>query len=142
MESERLDGDRPVQPAGRGDFRLDLTRPRAPVEGELDYDSTITAPTEWVPYVYTDTELESREGRRGLSVAALVLGMTGLLFALFGVWGAPLSLAAVAVAIMARRSERLGGGLWVWGLVSGLGGLAIVIAWCVIISQALTRIAY
>ena len=43
---------------------------------------------------------------------------------------------------MARRSERLGGALWVWGLVSGLAGLAIVIGWCVIISQALGRIAY
>ena len=142
MEAERPDGNQPAPPTGRGDFRLDLTRPRGTVDGELDYESTVTAPTEWVPYVYTDTELQSREGGRGLSVAALTFGLAGLLVALFGVWGAPLSLAAVVLAIMARRSERLGGALWVWGLVSGLAGLAIVIGWCVIISQALGRIAY
>lgn len=142
MEAERPDGDKPAQGAGRGDFRLDLTRPRGPVDGELDYASTVTAPTEWVPYVYTDTELQSREGGRGLSFAALAFGLAGLLVALFGVWGAPISLAAVVLAILARRSERLGGALWVWGLVSGLAGLTIVIGWCVIISQALGRIAY
>jgi len=142
MEAERPDGDLTVPPIGRRESRLNLTRPRGPDVGELDYESTVTAPTEWVPYVYTDTELRSREGGRGLSIASIVFGLAGLLGALFGVWGAPLSLAAVVLAVMAQRSERLGGALWVWGMAAGLGGLAIVIVWIVIVSQALDRIPY
>lgn len=142
MEAERPDGEQAVPPLSRRDFRRDLTRPRGPIAGELDYESTVTAPTEWVPYVYTDTELRSRAGGRGLSVASLVFGLAGLFGALFGVWGAPLSLAAVVLAVMARQSERLGTALWAWGMVAGVAGLAIVIAWIVIISQAIDRIPY
>jgi hypothetical protein len=142
MDAQRPDGELTVPPVGRREHRLNLTRPRGPGAGELDYDSTVTAPTEWVPYVYTDTELRSGAGGRGLSVASLVFGLAGLLIALFGVWGAPLSLVAVMLTVMARRSERLGGALWAWGMVAGLVGLAIVIAWLVIISQALDRIPY
>lgn len=131
-----------MPPLSRRDIRRDLTRPRGPIAGELDYESTVTAPTEWVPYVYTDTELHSRSGGRGLSVASLVFGLVGLLGALFGVWGAPLSLAAVVLAVMARQAERLGGALWAWGVVTGVAGLTIVIAWIVIISQAIDRIPY
>lgn len=120
------------------DFRLDLTRPSAPVEGELDYASTVTAPTEWVPYVYTDSELSARAGRGGLSVAALVFGLLGLGVAVFGVWGAALSLAAVVLAVMARITERRPGILWASGLATGLVGLSLAVIWVLIVMRALT----
>ncbi|TFC87310.1 hypothetical protein E3T24_05315 [Cryobacterium sp. TmT2-59] len=119
------------------DFRLDLTRPPASVEGELDYASTVTAPTEWVPYVYTDTELRAHAERHGLSVAALVFGLLGLLVAIFGVWGAALSLAAIVLAIMARATEHRSGALWVYGLVTGLAGLLIAAGWVLVITLVL-----
>jgi hypothetical protein len=127
---------------GRDDFRLDLTRAPASVEGELDYESTVTAPTEWVPYVYTDGELRTHAGRRGQPVASVVFGLLGLLVAIFGVWGAALSLAAVVLALMARTTERLAGTLWVYGLATGLAGLAIVVGWVVVITRILTSQPY
>ena len=120
------------------DFRVDLTRPPAPAPGELDYASTFTAPTEWVPYVYTDSELTAQAGRRGLSIASLVFGLVGLLIALFGVWGAALSTAAVVLAVMARMTERRAGTVWAYGLVTGLAGLVLAVGWVLIVTQVLT----
>ena len=126
------------EPPRDDEFRFDLTRPSAPVEGELDYASTVTAPTEWVPYVYTDSELSAQTGRGGLSIAALVFGLLGLGIAVFGVWGAALSLAAVVLAVMARITERRSGALWAYGLGTGLAGLILAVAWVLIVMQALT----
>lgn len=125
-------------PSRHDDFRVDLTRRPAPAEGELDYASTVTAPTEWVPYVYTDSELTAQAGRRGLSLASLVFGLLGLLIAVFGVWGAALSLAAVVLAVMARMTERRGGTVWAYGLVTGLAGLVLAVGWVLIVTQVLT----
>ena len=125
-------------PSRHDDFRVDLTRRPAPAEGELDYASTVTAPTEWVPYVYTDSELTAQAGRRGLSLASLVFGLLGLLIAVFGVWGAALSLAAVVLAVMARITDRYPGTLWAYGLGTGLAGLVLAVGWVLIVMQALT----
>lgn len=97
----------------------------------------MTAPTEWVPYVYTAAEMRTLVTRRRLSVASLVCGSLGLLLAIFGVWGATLSLAAVVLALVARTAERLAGTLWVYGLVTGLAGLVIVAGWFLYITQVL-----
>ncbi|TFB59901.1 hypothetical protein E3N86_10215 [Cryobacterium sp. Hz7] len=120
------------------DFRVDLTRPPAPAPGELDYASTITAPTEWVPYVYTDSELTAQAGQGGLSIASLVFGLLGLLIAVFGVWGAALSLAAVVLAVMARVTERRASTAWAYGLWTGLAGLVLAVGWVLIVTQVLT----
>jgi hypothetical protein len=110
---------------------LELTRPPAPtpVDGQLAWESTVTAPTDWVPYVYTESELRTRASRRGLSVASLALGSLGLLASLFTLWAAPLSLVAVIIAAAAMRSERLAGRLWLYGLATGLAGLILAAVW-------------
>ena len=110
-----------------------LTRP--PVAGELAYESTITAPTEWVPYVYTTAEIQTHAARRGLSVAAAVCGMLGVLAGIFVIWGVPLSVAAVVLALVARFVEHRTGGLWIVGLVSGLVGILMGVLWFVVITQ-------
>ena len=112
-----------------------LTRP--PVAGELAYESTVTAPTEWVPYVYTTAEIQTHPVRRGLSIAAVVCGMLGVLAGIFVIWGAPLSLAAVVLALVARFVERRAGALWILGLVSGILGLLMAALWFVVITQML-----
>ncbi|TFC03720.1 hypothetical protein E3O42_06060 [Cryobacterium adonitolivorans] len=113
----------------------DLTRP--PAAGELAYESTITAPTEWVPYVYTTAEIQTHPARRGLSVASAVCGVLGVLAGIFVIWGVPLSLAAVVLALVARVVERRAGGLWILGLVSGLAGILMAALWFVVITQML-----
>jgi len=113
----------------------DLTRP--PVAGELAYESTITAPTEWVPYVYTTAEIQTHAARRGLSVAAAVCGVLGVLAGIFVIWGAPLSIAAVVLALVARYVERRAGGLWILGLLSGLLGILMAVLWFVVITRML-----
>ena len=115
-------------------FRLDLTRPPAPVEGQLAYESTVTAPTEWVPYVYTNAEIQALTERRELSVASLVCGLIGLLLAVFGVWGILLSLAALVLSLVARRTESMAGGLWIYGLLTGIIGLVLSVGWIVLIT--------
>ena len=125
-------------PVRDDDAPVELTWPRAFVPGELDYASTVTAPTEWVPYAYTESELSAQTGRAGLSIAALVFGLLGLLLAVFGVWGAALSLAAVVLSVMARVTERRAGGLWAYGLVTGLAGLVLAVGWVLIVTQVLT----
>ncbi|TFD95088.1 hypothetical protein E3T61_00115 [Cryobacterium lactosi] len=113
----------------------DLTRP--PVAGELAYESTITAPTEWVPYVYTTAEIQTHLARRGLSTAAAVCGLLGVLAGIFVIWGVPLSIAAVVLALVARFVERRAGGLWIVGLVSGLVGILMGALWFVVITRML-----
>jgi hypothetical protein len=112
-----------------------LTRP--PVAGELAYESTITAPTEWVPYVYTTAEIQTHSARRGLSVAAVVCGVAGLLAGIFVIWGVPLAVAGVVLALVARFVERRTGGLWLVGLVTGLAGILLGALWLLVITQVL-----
>jgi hypothetical protein len=112
-----------------------LTRP--PAAGELAYESTVTAPTEWVPYVYTTAEIRTHPVRRGLSIASVVCGMVGVLAGIFVIWGVPLSLAAVVLAVVARFLERRAGGLWIIGLVSGVMGILMAVLWFVVITQML-----
>jgi len=113
----------------------DLTRP--PVAGELAYESTITAPTEWVPYVYTTAEIQTYVARRGLSVAAAVCGVLGVLAGIFVIWGVPVSVAAVVLALVARFVEHRSGGLWIVGLVIGLVGILMGVLWFVVITRML-----
>jgi hypothetical protein len=90
-----------------------------------------------VPYAYTDAEIRTAGTRRGLARSSLACGILGLLLAIFGVWGATLSLVAVILASMARATHHKDGPLWIYGLVSGIAGLAIAIGWVVFITQAL-----
>ena len=106
-------------------------------DGELAWESTVTAPTEWVPYVYTDAEVHSHTTRRRISVASLVCGGLGLLIGIFGVWGVFLSLAGVILAVLARTTERRAKVLWASGLVAGLAGVALGIGWFVLVAQKL-----
>ncbi len=116
----------------------DLTREPAPITGQLEYESTFTAPTEWVPYVYTDAEIETIAARRGISVTALVCASVGLVLSVFGVWGAPLSFAALVFALMARSMERLATPRWGYSLALALTGLVFVGIWIAIISTGLS----
>ena len=116
----------------------DLTREPAPITGQLEYESTFTAPTEWVPYVYTDAEIETIAARRGISVTALVCASAGLVLSVFGVWGAPLSFAALVFALMARSMERLATPRWGYSLALALTGLVFVGIWIAIISTGLS----
>lgn len=136
-----MEGPRHGQPAAVGEFAGDLTREPAPITGQLDYESTFTAPTEWVPYVYTDAELHTIESRRRVSVAALVCGSIGLVLAVFGVWGAPFSFLAIVFALWARSTERLAAPRWGYGLALGLTGLVFVGIWIAIISAAMKTLS-
>jgi hypothetical protein len=118
----------PPLPAG-------LTRP--PAAGELAYESTVTAPTEWVPYVYTTAEIKTHPVRRGLSIASVVCGVLGMLAGIVVIWGAPLSVAAVVLALVARFLETRAGSLWIIGLASGLVGIAMAVLWFVVITHML-----
>jgi hypothetical protein len=115
------------------DFALDLTRPApaAAAEGQLAWESTITAPTEWVPYVYTDAELRQSSTRKGFSIASLVAGSVGLVTCLFWLWGAPLSAIAIVLGVCAAVIERPARVFWVPGLVTGMAGLLIAAGWLV-----------
>jgi hypothetical protein len=124
-------------PRSPDDFRLDLTRPPAPPEGQLSWESTMTAPTDWVPYVYTDAEINTVTSRRGFSIASFGCGLLGLLLAIFGVWGVTFSLAAVILALVAKTAEPRARTLWGYGLATGLIGLVIVIGWFVYITRVL-----
>lgn len=112
-----------------------LTRP--PAAGELAYESTVTAPTEWLPYVYTTAEIQTHPARRGLSIAAVVCGVLGVLAGIFVIWGVPLSVAAVVFALVARFVETRAGSLWIIGLVSGIIGILMAALWFVVITQML-----
>lgn len=102
---------------------------RAPVTGEIPYESTVTAPTSWVPYVYTEGELRAVTRRRGLSTASVVCGLLGLVGATFGVWGAPLSAAATVLAFIASVTQRWAWLRWGAGLATGITGLLLAAGW-------------
>jgi len=119
------------------EFRIDHTRAPAPPGGELAWESTITAPTEWVPYVYTDAEVHTLTTRRRVSVGSLVCGALGLLIGIFGVWGVFLSLAGVILAFLARNTEHRAKALWGSGLVMGIAGVALGVGWFVFVAQTL-----
>lgn len=108
---------------------VELTARSAPPDGQLAYESTVTAPTEWVPYVYTDAELKSLAARRGLSTVSLVVGLLGLVVSIVWVWGGALSLGALALGLIARTVERTARARWGWGIATGLFGLVISAGW-------------
>lgn len=116
-------------------FAFDLTRrsPPLPADGQLAWESTITAPTEWVPYTYTTGELRLAASRRTLSTASVVTGVLGILGALFTIVAAPLSLVAVVLAVTATQVEPGARARWLFGLVTGVIGLAIATLWLVYI---------
>ncbi|TDW29648.1 hypothetical protein [Cryobacterium psychrophilum] len=116
-------------------YGLDHTRPPAPPGSELAWESTITAPTEWVPYVYTDAEVHTHTTRRRLSIAALVCGLLGLLLGIIGVWGVFISVTAVILALIARTVEYRARVFWLSGLVAGLGGILLAVFWFLYITQ-------
>ena len=116
--------------------QLDYTRAPAPPGSQLDWASTVTAPTEFVPYIYTEAEVERITGRRRLSIAAVICGLGGLGLGVIGVFGLPLALIALTLALIARTTENRARTLWLSGLVSGLVGVLLAAGWIVYISQA------
>jgi hypothetical protein len=125
----------PRSPRPEDGYWFDITRPpaAAPDNGQLAWESTVTAPTEWVPHVPTDAELQRLASRRALSVSSLVAGATSLLVALFTIWAVPLSLAAVVLALRARQVEGRARVFWLSGLVTGIAGLVMAGIWLVYI---------
>lgn len=125
-------------------YWFDLTRPpaAAPQDGQLAWESTVTAPTEWVPHVPTEAELQRLASRRALSVASFVTGAISMLAALVTIWASPLSLAAVVLALRARQIEPRARVFWLSGLALGIAGLAMAGIWLVyILGAAPARIA-
>lgn len=112
----------------------------APVTGEIPYESTVTAPTEWVPYVYTERELQAVTNRRALATASVVFGLLGLTGAVFGVWGAPLSLVAILLALMASATQRWAWLRWGAGLASGITGLLLAAGWAYFTTTVVPRL--
>jgi hypothetical protein len=125
----------PRSPGVGDEFALDLTRRpvSSPTDGQLAWESTITAPTEWVPYAYTTGELRLVAARRRLSTTALVFGALGLVVMLFTIWGFPLSLVAIVLALTATQLERPARGRWLPALLVGLVGMVIAAGWLVYI---------
>ncbi|TFD51683.1 hypothetical protein E3T55_07330 [Cryobacterium frigoriphilum] len=116
----------------------DLTRPPAITpEGQLAWEATETAPTEWVPYVYTEAEVRTVGIRRRLSVSSVVLGILGLIGGVLGVFGLPFALGAVVLALTARAVERRAGAIWLAGLLCGSAGLLLGAGWLYYITQVL-----
>ena len=114
---------------------LDYTRAPAPPGSQLDWASTITAPTEFVPYAYTEAEVQRITGRRHLAVASVICGLIGLILGVIGVFGLPLALIAITLALIARTTENRARTLWRSGLVSGIAGVLLAAGWVVYISQ-------
>jgi len=117
--------------------RTDHVRPPAPAGSQLTWESTMTVPTEFVPYVYTDDEVRRVQSRRRSSVASVACGSLGLLLGLVGVWGVLLALAAVVLAAVARNTEPNARTLWMTGLVTGLGGCALAFGWFVFVTVSI-----
>jgi hypothetical protein len=114
--------------------RLGYTRAPAPPGGQLDWDSTVTAPTEFVPYTYTEAEVQRVLSRRRLSGMSVFCGLVGLALGVIGVFGLPIALIAITLALIARTTENRARHLWVSGLVSGLVGVVLAVGWIVYIS--------
>ncbi|MDH6237974.1 hypothetical protein [Cryobacterium sp. CG_9.6] len=117
------------------DYRVDHTRRPAPSGGELAWESTMTAPTEWVPYVFTDAEVHTHTTRRRLSLTSLVCGLVGLLLGIIGVWGIFVSVAAIILALIARTLEYRAKVLWMSGLVAGVVGTVLAVGWFLYVTQ-------
>ena len=115
--------------------QLGYTRAAAPPGSQLDWASTVTAPTEFVPYTYTEAEVARITGRRRLAVASLICGLAGLALGVIGVFGLPIALTAITLALIARSTENRARTLWVSGLVSGVVGVLLAAGWIVYISQ-------
>ena len=115
-----------------------LTRPPAVApEGQLAWEATETAPTEWVPYVYTEAEVRTVGIRRRLSIGSILFGILGVTGGVLGVFGLPFAIVAVVLALTARLTERRAGGLWRAGLFSGVAGLLLGAGWLYYITQVL-----
>jgi hypothetical protein len=110
-------------------------------EGQLAWEATETAPTEWVPYVYTEAEVRTVGIRRRISVASIVLGILGLIGGLVGVFGLALAPGAVLLALIARVLERRAGALWLGGLLCGIAGLVLGAGWLYYITQVLVPLS-
>ena len=117
------------------DTHRDYTRDPAPPGSQLSWESTVTAPTEFVPYSYTEAEVRRITGRRRLSVASVVCGFVGLGLGVLGVFGLPVALVAIVLALIARTTEHRARALWSSGLASGLVGILLAAGWFVYISQ-------
>ncbi|WP_129590324.1 hypothetical protein [Cryobacterium aureum] len=115
--------------------QLQYTRPPAPPGSQLDWASTVTAPTEFVPYSYTEAEVQRITGRRRLAVSSVICGLVGLALGVIGVFGLPIALIAVTLALIARTAENRARTLWLSGLVSGVVGVLLAVGWVIYISQ-------
>jgi hypothetical protein len=65
---------------------------------------------------------------------SLACGVLGMVAGIFGVWGAPLSLAAVGMAFGARPGPRRAPTVWAYGLVTGTVGLGMSLVWVLLIT--------
>ena len=117
------------------DTHRDYTRAPAPPGSQLDWESTVTAPTEFVPYTYTEAEVRRITGRHRLSLASVVCGLVGLALGVIGVFGLPIALIAIVLALIARTTEHRARALWGSGLASGIVGSVLAVGWIVYISQ-------
>ena len=117
------------------DAHREHTRAPAPPGSQLSWESTVTAPTEFVPYTYTEAEVARITGRRRLSVASVVCGLAGLVLGVLGVFGLPLALVATVLALIARITEHRARAFWGSGLASGIVGILLAVGWFVYISQ-------
>ncbi|SDM82966.1 hypothetical protein SAMN05216368_102339 [Cryobacterium flavum] len=122
-------------PHDEASAQLQYTRPPEPPGSQLDWASTVTAPTEFVPYSYTEAEVQRITGRRRLAVSSVVCGLLGLALGVVGVFGLPIALIAITLALIARTTENRARTLWRSGLVSGLVGVLLAAGWIVYISQ-------
>lgn len=122
-------------PHQNSDTHRDYIRAPAPPGSQLNWESTITAPTEFVPYTYTEAEVRRITGRRRLSVASVVCGLVGLALGVLGVFGLPVALVAIVLALLARITEHRARAIWGSGLASGIVGVLLAGGWFVYISQ-------
>lgn len=65
----------------------------------------------------------------GRSTWSLITGLVGLVISIFVGWGFPLSIASIALGIVARRREPLGRGRALTGIVTGIVGLVCSVGW-------------
>ena len=62
---------------------------------------------------------------KGLSIAALILGIASVPFGFLGVFGIILGVLGVVFGFIARRRQPYARGLWLTGLILGFVGLII-----------------
>lgn len=104
---------------------------------QLSWESAAAAPGVWVPDVNSVDGPPPRASRSprsmfALAMTSLACGALGLVVGIFGVWGAPLSLAAVGMALGARPRRRRAPMVWVFGLVTGMAGIGMSLLWLLI----------